>query len=466
MPPLLQWFVLSDVGCVREANEDSVQAYPFAEDLRRNPGLVPPGGRLCVVADGMGGHRGGREASSIAVRRIGQLYYSQPGANPADTLEAVIHQVGREILKLGQSEPEFERMGTTVVLAVASGSSAYIANVGDSRAYLIRNGQIYRLTIDDRWVEVQLREGLLNDEQARNHTYRNLLTQYLGSAEPLNVHQAELTLQSGDLLLLCSDGLHDLVSEQEMSRILMQSAPEQAPRRLVNLALKRGAPDNVTVAVGYYGPLRSRRTLLPFWRLLLVGALLLLVGLFATLALSAGFVSNAPTATSLPAATFSLPTPALPPTSPTISRPTSTTLPPTSTPTPTPTPTPTTTPTSALDIQLVGSPNELTPEQQIIYEDCMRLSANDSHPRIILARTTTTQPLPAINFDFGDGYPQGLEAGKLVRETALDTDKCVKINNPTGHVVVKLADGSVLAETRFDFTANPNGIWLIVYQSH
>ncbi|RRR69503.1 MAG: serine/threonine-protein phosphatase [Candidatus Viridilinea halotolerans] len=290
MPPIIQWFVLTDTGRVREANEDSVHTYPSSEDLKLQPTQIPPGGRLCVVADGMGGHRGGREASSLAVRRIGQYYYNQSGMLATEAIEAAIHQTSRDILLLGQRESDLERMGTTVVLATVDQGVAYVANVGDSRAYRLRDGQLRQISVDDRWVDTQVREGILTPEQARNHSYRNVLTQHLGSNEIPNVNQTQFPLKAEDRLLLCSDGLYELVSDQEISQILGSIPPERAPQRLIDLALQRGAPDNVTVAVGYYGALRPTRRS-PFSRLQLAGiiagiAALLFIFLLGSLAWS------------------------------------------------------------------------------------------------------------------------------------------------------------------------------------
>lgn len=459
MSSLLQWFVLSDIGRVREVNEDSVRTYPIAEELKRNPKLVPPGGRLCVVADGMGGHRGGREASSLAVRRIGQLYYSQLRTNPEETIESVIQQISRELLEVGQSDPELERMGTTVVLATAEGTTAYVANVGDSRAYLLRDRQIHRLTIDDRWVDLQVREGLLSDEQARAHAYRNLLTQYLGSAEVLNVHQARVTLQPGDLLLLCSDGLHDLVNDQELSQILTQTSPEGAPKRLVNLALKRGAPDNATVAVGYYGPLRPRYMWL-LTPLLLVGALLLVAFLLSAALSGLRLASSSPLPTVTPErffATTSTPTRiATSSSTSTEVRPTSTSIPATSTPTPTPTP-------PIVIREVTSRDDDLTSEQQAIYDDCRKLESmgGNTNPRIILARTHSTE-LPVISFDFGDEYPQEIGEGFLVRTKADDKEKCVQIQEPLQKTIIIRDDHQELAKTTHPFEYNK--IYLVLYQ--
>lgn len=254
MTTLLQWFVLSDRGQVREANEDSVQTHPDSDILRQRPDYMVPGGRLCIVADGMGGHRGGKQASDIAVKRIGQYYYTTQGEGPEQALRMAIQQTNHDILQVAQNDPSLENMGTTVVLATALDNQAYIANVGDSRAYLWRKGTLKLLSHDDRWVAQQMREGVLTMEQARNHEFRNLLVQYLGNAQGVKAHITQEMLQPEDRLLLCTDGLFEAVSEEEISRILA-APPEQAARRLIKQALANRSSDNITVGVGYYGPL-------------------------------------------------------------------------------------------------------------------------------------------------------------------------------------------------------------------
>ena len=255
MPYLLQWFTATDQGPNRTVNEDSVQIVPDATTLEHDPAFVPPGGRLCAVADGMGGHQGGQQASAMVVRRIIQHYYAQLGDSAEQALEVAIQQTSQELVQVGQSDAALQGMGSTLVVAVAENERVCLANVGDSRAYLWRDDHLQLLSEDDRWVTGRLREGLLNEEEARQHIYRNVLTQHLGSPKPITPHVRCLKLRPEDRLLLCTDGLFEVVSDALLKQTLA-GPPEQAAARLVQLAVAQHAPDNITAAVGYYGPAR------------------------------------------------------------------------------------------------------------------------------------------------------------------------------------------------------------------
>ena len=257
MTAIIQWFTATDKGTLRKVNEDSVQIYPEQEDLIREPFLAPPGGRICILADGMGGHRGGQEASQTAVRRIAQYYYNQKDMSPDQALHAAVVQTGHDILAIGQTDPELQQMGTTVVAAAAINGSAYIINVGDSRAYLFRNRQLAQISVDDSWVQQQVRMQTLSVDQAKTHLQRNLLTQFLGTKQELRPHLYPLTLQEGDILLLCTDGVFDVISQEMMTQMLSVPPHQlpQVPHQMIEQAMLNGTSDNVTAAVGYYGPL-------------------------------------------------------------------------------------------------------------------------------------------------------------------------------------------------------------------
>jgi protein phosphatase len=287
----LQWSVATDKGTVRKLNEDSVLVHPDEEELTRGGIALPPEGRLCIVADGMGGHRGGQEASSTAVRKITQYYYNQHGTAPIEALYAAIQQTSREITLFGQSSTEFERMGTTVVLVVSQDNYIYVANVGDSRAYLWRNRELLQLSQDDSWVAHQVQMGTLTPEQARTHHQRNVLMQYLGIDRPVEPHIIEAQLQPGDRLLLCTDGVTEVLDDAQLCHLLGNLPAHELPGKLVQLAMQKGAKDNVTAAVSEYavvtqpaGRAQSGHTS-PIWgrwldvRKLAIGFLLMLIGL-------------------------------------------------------------------------------------------------------------------------------------------------------------------------------------------
>ncbi|MEI7771006.1 MAG: protein phosphatase 2C domain-containing protein [Chloroflexales bacterium] len=475
MVPLLQWFHASDRGRVREANEDSVMSYPIAEELARRPSLVPPGGRLCVVADGMGGHRGGREASSMAVRRIAMLYYGQQSQRPGEALAAAIQQASHEILLLGQSDPALDRMGTTVVLATMEAGTTYVANVGDSRAYHWRGGRLQMISVDDRWVATQVREQALTEEQARNHMYRSVLMQNLGSAEPVEPHLADVLLLPGDLLLLCTDGLFDLVSDEEIRRALGTLPPERVPQRLVDLALRRGAPDNVTVAVGYYGPPRPRRS--PGW-LIFSAALTILLTLVALAALGVSMWRQTSSAIGEISSAVAAPQPRE--TSRPTAAPTSTTMPPTAEPTAAlpviasePTATAAVTATQAspvaggeprIDVSgPLTSPDALTAEEQVVYQDCVRRRDHYlNRAGVIIARAEQFSTLGIIRFLFSTTLqePQEIVPGNKTRN---DEFKCSFISEGVGTVFVS-GDG-IPKEIPEPYSFMAEHIYLVKYDA-
>ena len=236
----LRYAARSDVGQVRQGNEDSGYA----------------GGRLLVVADGMGGHAGGELASATAVATLAEMADEDLGQGEALTrLAQAVESAGSTIGLVVADNPELAGMGTTVtgLYWLADGDSARIAvvHVGDSRAYLLRDGELSQITHDHTYVQTLVDAGRITEEEAHTHPRRNLLMRALDGvqvAEPdLSVREARL----GDRYLLSSDGLHGLVSDEEIARILGSHEPTVCVTELVDLALSRGAPDNVTVVVAH-----------------------------------------------------------------------------------------------------------------------------------------------------------------------------------------------------------------------
>jgi protein phosphatase len=287
----LQWSVATDKGPVRKFNEDSVLVHPEEEELARGGMALPPEGRLCIVADGMGGHRGGQEASSTAVRKITQYYYNQQGMTPVEALRTAIQQTSGEILLFGKNSSGFERMGTTVVLVVSQGDYMYVANVGDSRAYLWRNHELLQLSQDDSWVAYQVRMQNMTPEQARMHQQRNVLMQYLGTDRTVEPHITEIQLQPGDRLLLCTDGVTASLDDAQLCHLIGSMPAHELPGKLLQHALQNGSEDNVTAAVGEYAEVSRQRGRAPArvtqqgrgrWldaRKLVIAFLLMLIGL-------------------------------------------------------------------------------------------------------------------------------------------------------------------------------------------
>lgn len=235
---------LTDVGRKREHNEDNM-AYVIPKDQQ----VMAKKGALFIVADGMGGHAAGEVASEIAVDTVSNVYYQDDSDDAAASLlqaikraNALIHQRAAEnMLRSG--------MGTTCVSAVLRGNMAYIANVGDSRAYLVRNGQVKQVSQDHSWVAEQVRAGLLTEDQARTHAQRNVITRCLGTQPDVDVDVFPELLEEHDALVLCTDGLSGLVSDDEIRRIVAQSAPQESVYHLVERANENGGPDNITAIV-------------------------------------------------------------------------------------------------------------------------------------------------------------------------------------------------------------------------
>jgi PPM family protein phosphatase len=232
----LQPFGLTDAGKVRRNNEDALLVGEGKDET------------LFAVADGIGGFEAGEVASSIAVRVLKDL---DPGAR----FEAAIQEANRQILAVGRGDEKLSGMGTTLVAVRFGGTQerpvAEIAHVGDSRAYLLRGGTLRPLTEDHSLVAELVRSGDLTRDQAAEHPQKNLITRALGAEEEVDVDTTVVPVEGGDRILLCSDGLSDMVSEAQISEILADSLedPETPARRLLSTALDAGGTDNVTVVV-------------------------------------------------------------------------------------------------------------------------------------------------------------------------------------------------------------------------
>ncbi len=235
---------LTDVGRRRDSNEDSMTRM-----VPRDPKLMERKGAIFVVADGMGGHAAGEVASEIAVETIREEYYEATSDEVMEILAQCIKQANQVIYDRAIEQAARAGMGTTCVAVVVRGALAYIANVGDSRVYLIRDGQIRQLTHDHSWVAEQVRAGMLTDEQARTHAHRNVITRALGTQPEVEADLFVEPLQDSDALLLCSDGLSGPVSDEEMNRIVSSSTPQEAVRGLISQANEQGGPDNITAVL-------------------------------------------------------------------------------------------------------------------------------------------------------------------------------------------------------------------------
>jgi PPM family protein phosphatase len=227
----------TDVGRVRQSNEDSL----LTLDAGQGPVLV-------AVADGMGGHNAGEVASALAVESLERAYSESRETQLAQAVE----QANAAIWDAACADVEKEGMGTTLVCAlVAPSGEVTIANVGDSRAYAVADGQARLVTIDHTWVTDQVLAGQISEEEARTSPYRHLLTRSLGATPRVQVDLFRgLRLEPGDALVLCSDGVTTYLDPKDVSRAVGQAEnAQQAAERLVKLAVRRGGADNATAVV-------------------------------------------------------------------------------------------------------------------------------------------------------------------------------------------------------------------------
>jgi protein phosphatase len=244
-------FGLTDVGMRRDHNEDNF--------------LVDDDAHLYVVADGMGGHLGGEMASMLAVSTIqesvldqrrevanGRGFTGPIEQHPAlMMLPKAVKRACAAIYRKSQEVTELQGMGTTVTGVAFLDGFAFFGHVGDSRAYLIRDGRIDQLSEDHSLVNEQLKAGLITPEQARLSRFKHIITRSVGFEEDVAVDTMVVQAQEGDLYVLCSDGLANLVSNQEILEVVQASFLRDAPRALIGTANDRGGDDNVTVIVLY-----------------------------------------------------------------------------------------------------------------------------------------------------------------------------------------------------------------------
>jgi len=236
---------LSDVGRERTENQDYFGYFEPQDDRE-----FSEKGRLIIVADGMGGHTGGRTASRLAVEIVKNHYLTDTGHNIQDFLRQAIEKANKVIYQRAEDDTSLKGMGTTCTSMVIHEGIAYIAHVGDSRIYQVRNNQIKQITKDHSWVQQMLQDGLLTPAEAIGHPKSNVIIRSVGSKPSVDVDSYNpIRLQPGDLYLLCSDGLTGLVNDNEILKILSMNKPQPACRQLVDLANQRGGYDNITVQV-------------------------------------------------------------------------------------------------------------------------------------------------------------------------------------------------------------------------
>ncbi|MCI0636804.1 MAG: Stp1/IreP family PP2C-type Ser/Thr phosphatase [Actinobacteria bacterium] len=219
----------TDIGQVREGNEDSLL-------------IVEP---LYAVADGMGGHRGGEVASTLALETVQQLFEQRLGSLADQVAEA-----NRAVFERSRNDRSVSGMGTTLTAALVDGNRVHLAHVGDSRAYLFRGGELSLLTEDHTLVHKMVVEGEITTEEAETHPHRSILTRALGVDQSVIVDVGDIAVADGDRILLCSDGLTGMVTDGQIREILAEAPePQEAVDRLVTVANRAGGIDNITAIV-------------------------------------------------------------------------------------------------------------------------------------------------------------------------------------------------------------------------
>ena len=238
--------VITDVGRKRQNNEDSCLLY-----VPEDEGLLDSRGVLVAVADGMGGASAGEYASRTTLQCLAKKYFDKNlHTLVPNALKLAVESANEYVFDEAEANPDYAGMGTTLSALAVMGDWGYMAQVGDSRIYLKRQDQqLKQLTNDHSLVAEQIRSGLINAEDAQNHSLKNLITRAVGIKEDINVDLFALQLQMGDTLVICSDGLSNMVSDEDINVFLGSDTVAQAARQLVDSALAAGGLDNVTVIV-------------------------------------------------------------------------------------------------------------------------------------------------------------------------------------------------------------------------
>jgi len=249
--PIMDSFGVSDIGRRRKLNEDSVF-------LDNELGLY-------IVADGMGGHNAGEVASSLAVEVVSNFIRRSReeeeitwpyGIDPqislnGNRLRTAVMLANKRVWKEADNREEYTGMGSTLVAALAASEEVLLCNAGDSRAYRLRDRKLQQVTTDDSWVQAALSEGVLQPQEIQHHYMKNIITKAIGARESIDVGILEHRLQPEDVFLLCSDGLHGMVNDGEIERIIVsaQGELEKAVRELIQAANEGGGKDNISAVL-------------------------------------------------------------------------------------------------------------------------------------------------------------------------------------------------------------------------
>lgn len=237
----MEVFSMTDTGIKRQMNQD----YIFCTE--NSVGSFP---NLFIVADGMGGHKAGDYASRTCVDCVVDSIKNSSMKTPVSIMEQAVSRANSQVLHDARSNPEFEGMGTTCVLAVVIDNTLYVANIGDSRLYLLNDKEIKQVTQDHSLVEEMIRNGEIGRREARLHPNKNIITRALGTSEGVTADYFEVELMKGDIILLCSDGLSNMMDDEDMMYIIRRyESLEAAGKKLVEKANDCGGKDNISLVL-------------------------------------------------------------------------------------------------------------------------------------------------------------------------------------------------------------------------
>ena len=237
----METFYLTDTGIVRDHNEDSVII------IKNSDGSI-----LMAVADGMGGHRAGEVASSIAITYLGnrfmETFFKMNKASAVEWIKTTVNEINGQIFKYTEENPESKGMGTTLVIAIKTDDYTLYGNIGDSSGYVVKNEKLHKVTKDHTLVNLLVSTGELTPEQAKFHPRKNLLTRALGANDPIeiDIFDVDNTING---LFLCSDGLTNMVTDEQIEKVLnSKSSIEEQVEKLIKKSNIRGGTDNISIA--------------------------------------------------------------------------------------------------------------------------------------------------------------------------------------------------------------------------
>ena len=234
----------TDLGRVRDNNEDK---FDFFEP--EDSAVLATKGSFYAVADGMGGHSAGQIACELALKTVLQAYYANPSSDTEASLRYAVEEANSLIFETAQTIPDRQGMGTTLTAAVVREDRLTVAQVGDSRAYLVRGQAITQITDDHSWVAEQVRLGTMTLAEAQVSPFRNIITRSIGTAATVEADVVTHELAVGDSLVLCSDGLSGHVEAEEIQSVVQQHSPSVAATYLIDFANERGGRDNITAVI-------------------------------------------------------------------------------------------------------------------------------------------------------------------------------------------------------------------------